>query len=397
MAYDAQSLYRRLHHLRTYLIFVAFLFAIALVHGCGGSDAGGSNDSTANNVYDPSRDYYDQLWNVAKESLTLDMSEAEIAEALARWVVNNSTNVRWVPENSTYPLPDGARGSDDSLLPFHGRCQSRSLLFQDLGQRAGLTVSVFNIYNFGVQGSGHACAQVYYENDWHFYDVTYAGMFKANGEVLSFAEMRADPTSALEGMIVFEPEGDISDYYGDGSPVDNDIRMHSIYTVDALTNATSTSFFDSGNLVPLEVKFDLGLLPIHLGGPEGTNAELSEDGTSERVTVALGVMIGNVFDNFEPTVMFRNAIPGQTYTLRFYIYYVSSVTDLTFIVTSSKDIEIISGGEITASNEMLELETSVAWEIVFRTEAEEASFTIQHACEPGEGLYLNQITLETTD
>jgi hypothetical protein len=383
--------------LRPNLILVVVFFAVVLIQGCSGSGGGESGEVTTSNLYDPSRDYYDQLWDMAKQSLTPDMTEAEIAEALARWVVNNSTNARWVPEDSTYPLPDLVRGSDDFLLPFHGLCQSRSLLFQDLGQRAGLTVSVFNIYNFGSQGLGHACVQVYYENDWHFYDVTYAGIFKVNGEVISFAEIRADPNSALEGMIVFEPEGEIRDYHADGVPMDNVIRMHSIYTETALANANSTSFFDSGNLVPLEVKFDLGLLPIQLGDPDGTNAELSEDGTNQRVTVALGVMLGNVFDNFQPTLMFRNAIPGQSYMLKFYIYYVSGDTELPFRVTSLNDIEIISGGEIIASNEMLELEESLVWEIVFRAKAEEGSFTIQHTCEPEQGLYLNQVTIETTE
>lgn len=397
MPNSAQSRFWLFHHLRTYLVLVTVFFAAVFVQGCGGSGSDGSGEGTTAYLYDPSRDYYDQLWDIAKQSLTPDMTEAEIAEALARWIVNNSTNARWVPEDSTYPLPDIVRRSDDFLLPFHGKCQSRSLLFQDLGVRAGLTVSVFNIYNFGEQGRGHACVQVYYDSNWHFYDVTYAGIFKINGKVLSFAEIRADPTSALKEMIVFEPEGEIRDFTPDGSPADNVRRMYSKYTENALTNANSTSFFGSGNSVPLEVKFDLEQLPIYLGDSDGTNAELSEDGTNEKVTVALGVMLGNVFDNFQPNLMFKNAIIGQTYTLKFNIYYISSDAELSFKATSLNKIEIISGGEIIVSNEMLELEKCVVWEIVFRAMAEEGSLSIQHTCEPGEGLYLNQVTLETTE
>jgi hypothetical protein len=374
-----------------------FFFSLAFLQGCGGSGGGeSSNDNTATNVYDPSRDYYDQLWDVAKQSLTPDMKESEIAEALARWIVSNSTNARWVPEDAPFPLPDSALGSDDAILPFHGLCGGRSLLFQYLGIRAGLTVSVFNMYNFSGPGHGHTCAQVYYEGDWHFYDVTYAGMFMVNDEVLSFSEIRNDPTTSLTGMVVFEPTGNIRDYYSSGLPVDNNIRMRKVYTEDALANAISTSFLDSGNLVTLEVKFDLSLVPIHLGSPEGTTVELDADGTSQSVSSPLGLMLGHVFDNFEPILIMRNTIPLQTYKITFYIYR-STATDLRFTVTSMNDVEIISGKEILTSIEMLHPETSVAWEIVFRTKAEETSFIIHHECESGEGLFLNQITVEITD
>jgi len=149
----------------------------ALIYGCGGSGGSGESNESA---------YYDQLWAIAKESITPDMADAEISEALARWIVDHSTNARWVPPNSTYPLPDGARGSEDDILPFHGLCDDRSVLFVNLATRAGLTASVFFIFDFGAPGNDHTCVQVFYEDDWHFFDVTYAGMFKVDGDVLSY-------------------------------------------------------------------------------------------------------------------------------------------------------------------------------------------------------------------
>jgi len=207
------------------------LLYTALIYGCGGSGGSGESNESA---------YYDQLWAIAKESITPDMADAEISEALARWIVDNSTNARWVPPNSTYPLPDGARGSEDDILPFHGLCDDRSVLFVNLATRAGLTASVFFIFDFGGPGNDHTCVQVFYEDDWHFFDVTYAGMFKVDGDVLSFEEMRADPALAIAGMVVFEQTGDIRDYYSSGLPVDNEIRMHDVYTEEALVNATIT-------------------------------------------------------------------------------------------------------------------------------------------------------------
>jgi hypothetical protein len=385
--FNGRSLYWRLYYSRLRLIFVVLLSWAPLLDGCGGSD--GSGD-------DPQESYYDQLWDVAKKSITPGMTDAEIAETLARWIVSNSTNAQWVPEDSTYPLPEGARGSDDALLPFHGLCGGRSRLFENLGQRAGLKVSVFNIYNFSSPGHGHTCVQVFYEDDWHFYDVTYAGMFIANGEVLSFAEMRADPISALAGMVVFEPTGDIRDYYSSGLPVDNKERMQEIYTEEALVNAISTSFLGSGNLVLLKVLFDLSNLPISVGDLAGTYSDLDTDGSNQYISNCLGTMLGYVWDNFEPVITLRNAVPGQAYSIRFFIYH-STEPGLLFRVSSTNSVDIISGSKLTTSSEMLWPETSVPWEITFCAEAEEASFTIHHDCDEGHGLYLNYIAVEVAD
>ena len=383
-------IYCRLSCVRLCQILIIFLLSTALLEGCGGSDDSvGSNGSGD----DPQQSYYDQLWDIAKESITPDMSDDEIAETLARWIVSNSTNARWVSEDSIYPLPEGARGSDDALLPFHGLCGDRSLLFEYFCQRAGLTVSVFNMYNFSGPGHGHTCAQVYYDDDWHFYDVTYAGMFIANGEVLSFSEMRADPILALAGMAVFEPTGDVRDYYSSGLPVDNSERMQVVYTEEALVNAISTSFLGSGNLVPLKVLFDLSNLPIYVGDLAGTSSDLDNDGSSQSISNCLGTMLGYVWDNFEPVITLTNAVPGESYSIKFFIYH-STEPGLFFRVISTNGVNIISGSELTTSSEMLWPETSVAWEITFYAEAEEASFTIHHDCDEGHGLFLNYIAVE---
>jgi hypothetical protein len=107
-------------------------------------------------------------------------------------------------------------------------------------------------------------------------------------------------------------------------------------------------------------------------------------------------MLGNVWDHFEPVITVRNAVPGQAYLSRFFIYH-STAPGLLFRVSSTNGVDIISGNKLTTSAEMLWPETSVAWEITFYAEAEEASFTIHHECKPGEGLYLNQITVELSD
>lgn len=396
MAPSDTRTYSRLRHMKICLTVLVCLSFTSLLKGCGGSDGGGTTgieQPSEQPSVKPSGDYFDQLWGIAKESITRDMSDDQIAEALARWVVNNSTNARWVPEDALYSLPEGARGSDDALLPFHGLCGDRSLLFEYLCLRGGLTVSVFNMYNFSAPGHGHSCAQVFYDDEWHFYDVTYAGMFVVNDKVLSFAEIRADPISALAGMVVFEPTGDIRDYYSIGLPVNNNVRMDDVYTEEAVANAISTSFLGSGNLVPLKVIFDLSNLPMYVGDLAGTASDLNRDGSRQYISNCLGTMLGYLWDNFEPVITVTNAVPGQMYSIRFHIYY-SSDPGLVFRVSSTNGANIVSGSELTTSFDMLWPETSVAWEITFDVEGEEASFTVRHDCDEGEGLLLNFISVE---
>jgi hypothetical protein len=377
------------------LLFLILLAAAGCAGDTGGTPSYKGEDSyevKPSPPYDPTRDYYDQVWDVVKEWIRPDMTDAEKAETIARWIVSNSTDARWIPEDSAYPLPEGARGSDDALLPFHGLCGDRSYLFKAMGERAGLSVSIFRMWNFGVPGNGHVCVQVYYGNDWHFYDVTFAGMFVRNGEVLSFAEMRADPASALSGMLVFEPTGETMDYYSNGLPVDNHERMQITYTEAALENAISTSFEGSGSLVPLEVRFDLSLLPILVGDSAGTHDDLNTDGSSQYISVAMGIMLGYFVDNFEPVIILTNAVPGQEYVLRFYIYE-ATTAGLVFRVTP-ENAEIMSGEALTTTNEMLWPNTGAVWEITFLAVSNAASLTIHHDCSAGDGILLNQVTLD---
>jgi hypothetical protein len=371
----------------TLYLTVLYIVSVAgLLQGCGGS---GGADNPASE--DPARDYYDQLWDFAKASVSPNMMESEIAEALARWVVNNSTNASlWVSEDAQSLVPESAFRKDGELLPFEGLCSDRSYLFKYLGERAGLTVSIFNMYNFGGVGGGHTCVQVYYNGDWHFYDVTYAGMFVSNGEVLSFTEMRADPQSALLGMVVFEPAGDIRDYYSNGSPVDNGERMEDVYTVDALTSAISTSFLGSGNVVPLEVHFDLSLVPINLGDADGASYNILSDGIDQGISECMDVMLGRVWDNFEPRIELKNAVSDQEYALRF---YAAHSTEIGLIYQVSEEgavnLEVASGEEFVTPSY-----TDFVWEIVFRPRGPTASFRIYTNCAEGQGLIINCVTLE---
>jgi len=377
--------------LRLYVSVGILAFLTFFLSGCGDGGASGGNDSQVPSSPVTQPDYYEQLWELAKASIGPRMTEAEIAEALARWVVNNSTNASlWVDEDFQYLVPDSAFRKDGELLPFEGLCYDRSDLFKYLGERAGLAVSIFDMYNFGGVGGGHTCVQVYYDGNWHFYDLTYAGMFESNGEVLSFAEMRADPESALSGMVVFEPTGDIRDYYSDGSPVVNQSRMEFVYTVDALTNATGTSFLGSGNVVPLEVTFDLSLVPIQVGNANGALYDVSSDGIEQGISECMDVMLGYVWDNFEPRIELRNGVPGQEYVLRFYASQ-STETGSVYRVSSegAVNVEVVSGEEFVTQSY-----TNLVWEIVFRAQGATASFTIQHNCVEGQGLIMDYVTLE---
>lgn len=175
--------------------------ACALVAACGGND-----------VRQPI-DEVDELWPIASAELRDGMTQERKAEVLARWVAANGTNEH--TDRSREPVP------------FFGLCDKRARVFRRLATRAGLPARVVAFERFG--DSGHMCAEVHYDGSWHFFDVTYAGMFSVEGRVLSRQEIEADPERAIDHMVVFAPT---HDGWTDGRPVDNHERMKANYTAE---------------------------------------------------------------------------------------------------------------------------------------------------------------------
>lgn len=158
------------------------------------------------------------FWDSFRVNLKPGMSTEEKSIALSEWIVRNSTNY--------HPIKN-VHG-----LPFFGRCGYRATVFEALAHRAGMKVARVAIENFAE--SGHTAVEVFYDDGWHFFDVTYAGYFRMDGKILSFAEIQAHPRKAIGNVVVIE--GSL-DRWPDGREVDNHDRMALNYTEANITNA----------------------------------------------------------------------------------------------------------------------------------------------------------------
>lgn len=158
-------------------------------------------------------------WPSVAPLLRPDMGDEQKALAIAGWIAANATN---------QPAAEGA-----PVPPIRGLCGRRAGVFVQLARRAGLRAARLDFSRFGP--SAHSAAQVAYDGGWHYFDVTYAGYFRGNGRILSFAEIQADPAVALAGMVVLPGAG--LDRWSNGTPVDNRQRMRQAYSPEAIASA----------------------------------------------------------------------------------------------------------------------------------------------------------------
>ncbi len=167
----------------------------------------------------PRRSAAERAWPVVAPLLGPGLSDEQRAIAIAAWVAENATNE---PAARDAPVP-----------PIRGLCGQRASAFVELARRAGLQAVRLDFSRFGA--SAHSAALVSYDGGWHYFDVTYAGYFRADGRILSFVEIQADPAAALAGMVVL-PGGGL-DRWSDGTPVDNRRRMLQAYTMETIAEA----------------------------------------------------------------------------------------------------------------------------------------------------------------
>lgn len=251
------------------------------------------------------------LWSQLERDLDDRMTPAEKAETIARFVALSSVNDREI-------AADQAAGERLRAIPFYGLCGERSVVTKQLARRAGLRAEVFNLYNFIEPGSGHTTVQFCYDDDWHFFDVTYAGMFVDAGDVLAFDRIRVDPWRALSGLVGYETGFDL--YQSEDGPGDRhtyDERLRKFYSPQTIQSTPSLSFLGAGVPVPLVVRFDLARAPIVVGRPGALPEEVHWAGADQGISERMGVMLGHLVEKFQPRLVFENAVPGQRYAVRF--------------------------------------------------------------------------------
>ncbi len=339
--------------------------------------------ATPNYTPDPEKWDVSWLWTQLEPALDPEMPDAVKAETIARWVALSSVNDREV-------AADQGDGQRLRAIPFYGLCGERSVVTKQLAERAGLRAEMVSLYNFIEPGSGHTAVQFCYEDAWHYFDVTYAGIFVAEGRVLDFDEMREDPRRALDGLVPFETGFDL--YQSEAEQPDEAAyrdRMLSYYSTRSIAETKSFSIYGSGEPVPLDVRFDLDTAPIVVGAPGATPTEVHWSGADQGISERMGVMLGHVVDNFQPTLIFENAEPGDTYTLSFYVRSMTS-DGMTFTLEPSGVALLSDPLIVTSSTAVTE---HGGHSIRFTPQRRTSSIAIEHDLPFGEGLVLDQIVL----
>lgn len=192
------------------------------------------------------------------ESLTKDKnSDEEKVIALAQWVSSNISNrfqaTDIISDSATSKIftDKGNLVNTNLKNPMYthfavrsGACGARSSIFIEMLKYLNIQAKFYNIFCFPYKENGHTNVQVYYNESWHFFDVTYAGYFKKSNKILSFEELikcAKNNEDYLKYMVVFPQT---LDYYtgSNMTKVVNQKRMESVYSRDKLINASQYGY-----------------------------------------------------------------------------------------------------------------------------------------------------------
>lgn len=228
---------------------------------------------------------------------------------VARWVAANINN-RSNRDNTWSAFADRA-----------GYCSMRAQLFCRMLAYLSIDARVFSMYNFGGPGGGHSCAQAYYHGAWHFFDVTYAGVFMKNGVVLSWDQIMADPEDAVRHLVVFsetlDRHGNADEELSTRRRADNRSRMAEVYTVATLKAAKTYGFWRRLPVKVLQARVDCAKLarPLVIGG-QGRRQTTSQ-GIKLGLSEYLGYSLLIDQDYFHIRWNFVNCPPGRPLVVRY--------------------------------------------------------------------------------
>ncbi|MHB8073338.1 transglutaminase domain-containing protein [Desulfosporosinus fructosivorans] len=276
-----------------------------------------------------------------------------------------------------------------------GLCNARAELFVKMLSYQNITAKVFNMYNFGEVGGGHSCDQVYYNEQWHFFDVTYAGIFMKNGNVLSWDEIKSNPQDAINHMVVFDQT---LDRYGliNGDTVIGDIvhnldRMHLTYSADIITNAKSYGFLQSSDIKTLypTLNFKNNSKQIQIGQIDNSYTDVDSNGVQKSISEDLGTALGNAVDTFHTQWEFENVIPGKKYTIKYYLYKATSPNIQLW--AQGKSADVVEGGTYVSS-ELISQNDRDIWDIQFVPNSTNCSILVGYNFrDPGKLAYVDMI------
>lgn len=304
-----------------------------------------------------------QTEEIVKKSNT----DQEKAISIARWISSNISNRK-----------NEGRDEYSWYASRSGLCGARARLFVKMCELEGIPAKVFNMYNFGRVGGGHSCAQAYYNDKWHFFDVTYAGVFMDNGEVMSWDEIITNPKRAMENLVIFQEtidrNGSVTEALEDRTKVNNNERMHIAYSEAYLENARSYGFFKENDVKTLFPNINLSQdTNITIGKIDKQFNDVTEDGINKQISEQLGVSLGTGTDTFHTTWELKNLDIDSNYSIKYHVYK-STAKDLKYMANGI-DAYIIKGNEYRT---LKDGEYSDVWEIQFKPKKENCSIEIKY-------------------
>lgn len=261
------------------------------------------------------------------------------------------------------------------LAQRRGLCHARASIAVEMCKAVGLPARVYNIYDISF---GHSCLEVFYDKKWHFIDATYEGVFRdAQGELMRFEEMIARPAEAIKGMLVFE---DTIDYNSNETPVDNDSRMHFVYTEESLANVRSSGVLSRDNPIVCYAPLDMSSGgEYRFGAADASPDDVRPSGYEQRVCSYLGYALGNGGEsNLLTEWEFSNCEVGATYYIEYTVHYASADGLVYEAVPTNADV--VSGERfVSAKTNAGTQETPIVWRIAFVPKARDCSVRIQHS------------------
>jgi hypothetical protein len=279
--------------------------------------------------------------NLTSTICTEEMSEEEKVLAICKWISENISN-RENDYDSSMSVYNDIYGW---LGGRKGLCGARAQIAVKLLEYINVDVYQMNLYDFpSVSSGGHACIEAYWDEKWHFIDVTMAGYFQKDGVILSFEEIIESLEAALEGMVVWDKS---LDRYSSGEAVENKRRMEEHYFVESLKNFKSYGKKEKEAEVFVYPQIDLEKFrQLEIGKKDENSEDVRVDGMELGISSFLdyGLSYPNDDINIQTEWTFSNCDSGSLYIIEYQVFSSGNVGPAKFYV-ESENAGILDGKE----------------------------------------------------
>lgn len=316
------------------------------------------------------------LSDKAEEICTEKKSDEERSIAICQWIAENISNRTYEFEKN------GVKNEPFSWYAVRsGLCSARSYICVEMAEIMNMEAHIMNLYDFPTTQDGHTCVEIYYDEEWHFFDPTSGGYFRnKDGKIMSLDEMHSNPQEAMDGIICSENALD---------QVDNFERMTSYFSEESLRNLRSYGVMDRKEPAFVYPIVDLAEISgIEIGSLDKDRADVYDEGGRHQLSQYLdyGLASPNVNVNIQTKWEFTNC-KSEKYYLEYYFY---DGQDAEFRVIS-ENAEVVTGDTLVIEKNT---DKEGVWRIEFIPAEKECMLWIAHDnLEAGNGAFVDSIRI----